>query len=252
MIALAAFCAVLGAWGLATGVGILGHRPWARASALILAVLSVAMGFSALIAILFVVKNPSPDAARAIVVIAIFYAGLALVGTWWLVLFNSPGAKAYFSMEAVKLPALYENRPFSMTIVGGYFLLCAIATGVAAILRLPVVLFGWVVTGWATVAIYTAYTAIEIWLGSGVLGLQNASRIGALIFFFLSGANAAVWGMLPDLSSRLLEFENALPRWMQSPDVITALDSSGIIVVAGTLYALIPAWFLLRNRPAFD
>ena len=251
MIALAVFCALLGVWGMATGIGILGRHPWARASALILAVLSVGMGFSALIAILFLVRAPSPDAARGIVVVALFYAGLAMVGAWWLVLFNSPGARLYFSTERVPRPLADDNRPFSITIVGGYLLLCAVATGTAAILRLPAVFFGWVVTGWATVAIYSAYTAIEIWLGSGVLGLQNASRVGALVFFALSGANAAVWGVLPDLSGRLLDLESACPRWLQNPDLMPTLDNVAVFVVAGLLYALVPAWFLFRRRAAF-
>jgi len=250
IVALGVFCAALGSWLLVTAIGILRRRPWARASALILAVLAVGMGFSALVAMLFIVRRASPGVVGGLGVLAVFYGALAVMGTWWLVLFNGAGARLYFTETAE--PPQPDGRPFSLTIVGGYLLLCAIASATAAILRLPAVLFGWVVTGWATAVIYTGYTAASIWLGSGVLGLQNASRIGAVVFFALNGANTAVWGLLPDLDGRMLDMENALPNWLRSFGPLPMVEHAWWFVLFGLLYALVPAWFLLRRRAAFE
>ena len=245
---LAVFLAALAAWGLATGTAIFRRRRWARISALILAVLLVGMGVSALIAMLFVAIPVSPDVSRGMAILAAFYGGLMLVGAWWLLLFNSRGAKLYFT--GPEEPS-ESGRPLSIAIIGVYLLLCAAGTAAAAIFRVPAALFGWVITGWGTLAVYTVCTAVEIWLGTGLLQFQNPARIGSIVFFALVAANSAVWAALPDFAQRMRELEAGLPRFLRPPPHMPALDSMSGFLLIGSLFALVPIWFLVRRRAAF-
>ncbi len=254
MAVLAAFFTGLTAWGVATGAGIFRRRGWARASIIIFAVLLVGMGGSALLGILFIRLPESPElSGRTMlgirVVMAAFYGSLALIGAWWLLLFNSNRARQYFA-EGAAPPG--DGRPLSIRIIGWYLLLCAVGTAVAGALRVPAVLFGAVVTGWATLGIYTAFTAVEIYLGTGLLQFQKAARLGSIAFFALVAASAAVSLALPGFAGRMQSMEDAMPRFLRAPQAAMPFDSIWPFAWTTVLVAAVPIWFLLRRREAFQ
>src|ERR1700730_18663103 len=88
-----AFIAAGGIWGLASGIGLLRYRNWARISTLVWSGLAVA--FCGL-AMFFVssMKMPIPPNAAAgteqavRVLIVIIYGLPLLIGVWWLILFT--------------------------------------------------------------------------------------------------------------------------------------------------------------------
>ena len=112
--------------------------------------------------------------------IAASYGTLALIGAWWLVLFNTRATKQYF---AEREPARERARPLSVSIIGWYLLICAAGTALAAVLRVPTMLFGLIVTGWSAVAVCTALVAIDIYLGAGLLRLHERARLWSIVYF---------------------------------------------------------------------
>ncbi|HYW43445.1 MAG TPA: hypothetical protein VE959_11360 [Bryobacteraceae bacterium] len=253
LIALTVFFIGLTVWGVATGAGIFRRRGWARVSIVIFAVLLVGMGGSAMLGIFFVRLPPSPDVSEQIMrnirlAMAAFYGGLLLIGVWWLLLFNSARAKQYFtSVEA----APESGRPLSITVIAWYLLLLAAGTAVGAATRLPAMLFGLVATGWSAMGIYTVYTAVGIYLGTGLLQLQKLARTGAIVFFLFNAANSVVSIAMPGLAGRMQAFQDVLPRAFQSPQAVLPASNFWIFAVTGALFAAVPVWFLVRRRQAF-
>jgi hypothetical protein len=252
LIVLSVFFVLLTLWGMATGIGVFRRRGWARVSIVIFAVLLLGMGASALIGVLFI-RVPQTEIPGGVMLniralIAAFYGGLALVGVWWLLLFNSSRAKQYFEEPR---PASLAGRPLSITIIGWYLLIAALFTAVCATMRFPGMLFGLLITGWTSLGVYTVFTAIEIWLGTGLLQLQNPARLGAIAFFALTAANAAIMAVLPGFSLRMQAMQDAMPRFLRSTQPAPAFESPWPFVVLGVVYAAVPIWFLLRRRAAF-
>jgi hypothetical protein len=253
LIALAVFFIGFTVWGVATGAGIFRRRAWARVSIVIFAVLLVGMGGSALLGISFVRLPASPDVSEQAMrhvrlAMAAFYGGLLLIGVWWLLLFNSARAKQYFTFGGA---ALEGGRPLSITVIAWYLLFLALSTAVAAAMRLPAMLFGLMATGWTAMGIYTVYTAVGIYLGTGLLQLQKPARIGAIVFVLFNAANSVVSIAMPGLAGRMQVFQGALPRAFQTPQAIPPQNSFWIFAVTGVLFTAVPVWFLVGRRAAF-
>lgn len=215
LLTMAVFFTALSGWGIATAIGIFRRRGWARLSMIVFAVLLVGMGGSALVGILFI-KLPATGNVSAATMqnirvgIAAFYGAMAVIGAWWLLLFNSSATKQYFAEQAAP-----GSRPLSIAIIGWYLLLCAVGTATGAILRMPGMLFGAIVTGWAALAVYTAFTAVEIYLGAGLLQLQESARVASIVFFALMAANSVVTVVLPGFAGRMQIMQLALPAFMR-------------------------------------
>ncbi len=252
LVVLAVFFALLAGWGMLTGTAVLGRRAWARSSMLIFAVLLVGMGISALIGIVFIRIPPSPGIANRPLwnirlAIAALYGGLTLIGAWWLMLFSSERAKQYFS-EARPSPG--RAAPMSIDIIGWLLLACAIVTATAAILRVPALVFGIVFTNWAALAIYTACTAAEIYLGTGLLGRQEPARVGSIAYFGFALMNSLAWIILPgsvDRTGMLLAHMPPILRFSSGYGAYLA----GLAWITCAI-AAVPIWFLMRRRAGFS
>ncbi len=102
----AAFFLVLAAWSIATIVGLLRLRNWARYSILIMGALIAFFGITSGLFIAFlpsIVAASDPQQALPpgvmhgiIAIIALFYIAIGAVGIWWLVYFNLRSVKSYF------------------------------------------------------------------------------------------------------------------------------------------------------------
>ena len=251
---LAVFFSGLTVWGILSGAAVLRRRPWARASMLIFAVLLVGMGISALIGILFIRMPQSSGLADRPVLnirlwIASCYAGLTVIGAWWLLLFSSPHAKLYFSQPP---PSVVRAAPVSIDIIGWCLLLSAVVTAVAAILRVPALVFGAVFSNWASLVIYTACTAVQIYLGTGLLGRQEPARLASIAYFGCVLINLLAWAVMPGFASRTQALLENMPRILRSPVFTAIIENLGALVWIGCILAAIPIWFLVRRRTGFS
>ena len=120
---------------------------------------------------------------------AAFYALLTVIGVWWLVLFNRSRTKDYFGRQE---PVSERARPLSVSVIAWCLLVGAACMVPSLIFRFPAVLFGIFLTGWVTLAVYTAFAAAQIYLGTGLLHLREQARVGAIGYFCFGAVNSAV------------------------------------------------------------
>lgn len=252
MLAIAIFFVLLSAWGLVTGIAIFRRRAWSRLSMLIFGVLLVGMGGSALLGVLFIRFPQNPDVTPQMMSalrlgIAAFYGAMAALGVWWLLLFNSSRTKQYFTDLQ---PAAEGSRPLSISVIAWYLLLTTVFTAAAAILRVPGMFFGMLVTGWAALGVYTVFAAVNLYLGTGLLQLQEHARIGTIVYFVFAAANAVVSFLLPGFEGRMQAMQNALPRFFGSAQQPMPMQPWGFALM-GSVFVLVPIWFLVQRRAAF-
>lgn len=246
-------CTGLAFWGIVTAVGIFRRRGWARISMVVFAVLLAFMSIGGLLAILVVRMPPvAGENPRVMEItrwaIAGFYGALAVIGLWWLILFNSRGAKQYFAEAPQAGPG---ERPLSVSIIAWYLLTVALSTAVMAVLRMPAMMFGWFTTGWTAVLVYTVFTAVEVYLGTGLLQLQEHARVGSIVFFSLMAANPVITVVLPGYVEHMRRLQAMMPRFARVDQGSPAIEASGILMLLGTAFMAIPIWFLVRRRPSF-
>src|SRR5216683_363897 len=119
MLATLGFMMCLAIFGIATGIGLILLRNWARISALIWGGLCVFFGAIGIPVAFFIplvppesVPNLSADSMQAVRWILLFFYGLPLiVGIWWLILFNRKTVKAQFAATATPLDPAVPQKP---------------------------------------------------------------------------------------------------------------------------------------------
>ena len=109
-LALPLFYALPAVWGIATAVGLLLLKNWARISTIVISVLLIAFGALGMMsAMVFFLKPPAGNGLdpKMFVVLGVVTAVFALaeigVGVWWMVFCNRANVKAQF------LPQLYPS-----------------------------------------------------------------------------------------------------------------------------------------------
>jgi hypothetical protein len=242
-----------GVWGIWTAVAIFRRRAWARISILVLAAFLAFMGACALLGVLLIPFPSTPGVSARVMErarwgIAAFYGALALIGAWWLLLFNTRAAKQYF---AAREPARESARPLSIGIIGWYLLIGAVCTALAALLRMPAMLFGFILTAWSAVAVYTALTAVVIYLGAGLLRLREPARLWSIVYFCAVAANSLITVVRPGFTDRVQQIERSMPAFFPAAAAMPQLDKMWVFGLIGAAACAVPIWFLVRRRDAF-
>ena len=252
-IAVAVFMAGLAVWGMLTGVGILRRREWARISIVVFAAVLTIMCGTGTLTILFI---PFPETARTSPelmtlvrgAIAATYAVTTAVGIWWLVLFNRRSTREYFAGAGA---AQDSARPLSISVIAWYLLAGSLFTALAAVLRFPALVFGAVVGGWGALVVYTVYTAAQIYLGTGLLQLQDRARLWSIVYFAVVALNGVIFLVLPDFTGRLRDIRSAYPRFMHTQPELPHFGAVWPFLPMAVLLVALPIWFLIRRRSAF-
>ena len=241
------------AWAVSTGVGIFRRRGWARVSILIAAGVFAFFGCMGGLALWFM---PFPMDARvdqraaeiARFVIVGLYGLQAALGVWWLVLFNRPAAKSYFVAGHARPSA----RPLSVTLIAWYLLAGAVLTALGAVVHMPAMFFGILITGWSATGVYSVFAAAQLYLGSGLLQLDESARVGSVIFFVLSAASGLVSFVGPGADERMRTLESGLPGFLRMGTAeMPEWRGVWVSAVAGLVFVAVPIWFLIRRRAAF-
>ncbi|MGD0497891.1 MAG: hypothetical protein ABSC23_05585 [Bryobacteraceae bacterium] len=235
-------------WGIYSGIGILRRRGWARISLMIFAGLLSLSGGGGALALLFA---PFPGGAGADQRLAdsirgsflAVYVAMTLVGAFWLALFSRPPAKRYFAEGGAVAGAA---RPLGIRSIAWCLLASAASTALAAVLRVPVAFFGLVVTGWMAAAAYTVFTAVQIYLGAGLLQLDERARIWSMAYFCFAGAEGLAAAFMPGQGDALGKM---LGNWLQVEP--PTLPIGWFIGIASVVCAAVPVWFLARGRAVF-
>jgi hypothetical protein len=250
IIAGAAMFAVLAGLGIWTSVGLFRLRPWARVSILIFAGFLAAgciFAFAATMVVPMPATMPAGAESNFRRMIAVMFGVPFAIAVWWLIQFNTPSTKAAFasSTDGVASP-----RPLSITIIGW---LCII--GVASCLfpifiRTPVFLFGAVLEGWIAVVIYVFFSALSLYIGKGLLDLQERARIMAIWWFGLSFVHLSLVMLVPSWRQRMLEMSRTFEPNQQAPIPFEGMLANLTLAFLG-LWVAIVIWLLVKNRAAF-
>jgi hypothetical protein len=240
--------AALGLWASLTGVAVLRRQRWSQVSMLLLGAMLAFFGLIGLLAI-SLISTPRPagtDPGLASTVrgaILLAYVMVSAIGIWWAVLFSRKKTREYFG-DTHK-----DVRPMSITIIGYALLAQAFIAAFSAVIQAPVYLFGGPYSGLVSVAYYTGHTAILLYLGCGLLQLDDVSRRLGVIYLSLVGANSVMTFLEPLRRGDVAVWEEGV----QSMAHLRMPPNPQLFIGAAValLGALLPVYYLIRRRTAF-
>jgi len=259
-------------WGIASGIGLLRLKNWARVSMIVFSVLLIVMGVFSVLPSLFPISSISnkPADASAMAAVRVFMGvfslALAGIGIWWLVFFTRPKVREQFlsapvvlSGEPVTSVGMLRRRPLSITIIAWWLLAGCLFIPLNLWLHSPAILFTKVVTSRpAAATYYLVIGALHLYLGIGLLRLRPTARTAGIAYFVFGFVNAAVFYFAPGGHARMLAFLELLQSvypWMrswQNPALQAQLAPYLIVgAVVGLVSLLVPLYFLITRRQAF-
>jgi hypothetical protein len=280
----AAFAFGLGGWGIATGVGVIRTKEWARISIIVFAALLTL--FSLLPALIFAfiplpIPNdpnlPSNFATFMRVGIVSFYGLLALLGGFWLYFFNIRRVRAQFQgkqatveaapaylpaeMPSANLGAPTLGRPLSITIIAWFLLIGSAFAPLGLLyshamfptLQLPLCFLGFFVFGRVAVLISLVWVTVQVIAAIGLLRLRNWARITTIGLQCLGFVNTV---LVVGISGNRTRFQQIMDSMIASMNLRTAQPISftfpvwlGWIVSLPIFFVIL--WFLITQKPAF-
>ena len=172
-------------WLLATGIGLLLKRHWARYSIMVMSGFAIFIG---LIFCLVVSLMPLPEDANANLIFKTVFLGLIsifliILPVIYLVFFTRPSVKELFS--TTKLDSGGSNRPVGISILAIYYLISGITSLLTAVFpmyqSLPVC-GGIFISGIYLRAYMFIVSFITIYLAYGFWKLQKAAWVTFIIF----------------------------------------------------------------------
>jgi hypothetical protein len=239
-----------GAWGVASGVGLLKLKQWARISVIVFAAILV---FCCVPAGLLMALIPLPNTSAAnlpadfITVMRVgmvaFYSAFALLGGFWLYFFNRKSVREqfqtqrsvvntsaqHFSWEApITVPDMpttvpggpvRRERPLSITIIAWFLL---VSSAFAAIwlpltpqffprAQFPLYFLGHFFFGRATYGILIVWSAAQFVAAIGLLKLKRAGLFATIAFQCLAIVNFALLAVIPGARAK---YQQALDTMM--------------------------------------
>jgi hypothetical protein len=250
----AAMLAALSALGIATGVGLLRLRPWARISILVFAGIMSGVSLMTGLMMAFIPLPSAPNVDASFMnamrpVLVGLYVVPFLTGVWWLIQFNTQRTKAAFASNA--LDDQNAGRPIGISILGWWFLVSGVFCVIPAGLRMPAFVGGIIWTGWSATAIYVAFGAIWCYLGAGLLRLEPRARVGTIVGLVLATANGLVMFFVPSARDRMVEYQKLVSFGAAAqpmPDMNAMYTWIGVmssVLTAGLIF------YLVGRRSAF-
>jgi uncharacterized membrane protein (DUF2068 family) len=260
MLLIAAMMFGMGSWGVATGVGLIKLKEWARISLLVFSGLLLVFSLPSMLMFSFIPMQPVPNASVPENFYTLFRAGMvvfyglqAALGGWWLYYFTRRAVKAQFGAGAT-LPAgavAARKRPISITVIAWFLIVTACFLPMVFFIRVPTIFMGFMVTGRAATFLAVAYGVLNIVMGVGLLKLKEWSRILAICYFVFAICNALASVLLPGSRARYEQVMESMRTSMGLP------SGNGMVfpVWMGLVFSLpvicVVLWFLIKEKKAF-
>jgi hypothetical protein len=244
-------------WGIASGVGLVQLRNWARISILVFGGLLLFVGLPNLLIIPFIpLQQPTdlPDtfALGVRIFLVAFFGMMAGVGMWWVVFFNRKAVRAQFqgvfseSQQLLGTPA----RPISITIIGWYLIVGGFICLPFLFLHMPVFLLGFMLRGWASSLFMLGSGILQLVAGAGLLKLKPWSRSLAIGTFSFIALNAVLMVVLPGSQARYEQTMKSIQEAYGTPPTTMHFPIWFGLAFCLPLFAVL-LWFLVANRKAF-
>lgn len=283
------FYTLLAAWGIATGVGVLQLRPWARISIIVMSGMAVFSSVCGALGIMMVPvllqQEPGvPVAAiKVVMFVGLIMAAVPLaIAIWWLILFTrkrvqlefaARGAAAIPSVVPGATPALdaaptfvpafatapsTPQIPISIRVIAMLFLVFGgftlLSLPFAIRLRLPTLMLGILVQGRSAWVYGGIFMLAQTGLCIAVLKRRAWALDGLVAFTLLGVANSILFAISP---SRKVLFDTIMQREKFPPGMdVSAMASfmNSVLPISmgiGVLLWAVVLYFLFTRREAF-
>ncbi len=273
---LAIFYFVFVVLGLATAVGLIRLRPWARVSTLIfgggLIFLALFLGAVFWFLPLMVPASDqlSGSAAHAMRQTRSFFVVacllVATLGGWWLYYFNRAEVSERFSRQlAVALIGASGGHqagtsiPISIVIIACLSLLGALSTLFLSVSwRMPAMFFLVLITGAAARAFYIALGSLHAYIGIGLLKLWPSARYLAIGLYVYGSLNCLICLLLPQRYLREITNSSEMKGWMTQQTAATMMNpllQSRMLMAMmafSLVLSLVTLYFLMTRKAAFE
>jgi hypothetical protein len=284
-----AVCVVLvlmEAWGIATGVGLIHLREWARISMLVFGgLLALFMGLPAIIFLFVPLPTPAnvPDPEQAARVMSMirfglvgFYGALAVLGAFWIYFFARAATRIQFSGRlAATATSLSGNqfqeppmrrlgRPVSITIIAVVLLVGQASIPVMLLVwrsfipggEVPILFFGRMIGGRLTLMYFLVFGVVQVVAAVGLLKLKPWARTTAIALQVFSLVNGLVSFGLPSGRAQFAEMMAKMNSEMgiqvpDGPQPFSPMVSAYTGLISTVLITGVILWFLIQEKDAF-
>ncbi|MHB8755333.1 MAG: hypothetical protein ACYC92_10320 [Candidatus Acidiferrales bacterium] len=281
--------ALVAAWGIPTGVGILQLRPWARTSIIVMSGMAIvftvcgALGMMAL-PLLFQQEPGVPSAAIKVVMFVglIIMAVPLAIAIWWVILFTRRRVRLEFATRGAGVvssaipgaaPALdpapgfapafaaapsTPQIPISIRVIAIFILVTApfalLSLPLAVRTHVPTIVLGVLVTGWGTPAYLVASVVIQIALAAALLLKRFRAVDGMIVYLLFALLNALLFFVSPVRNvflDSLIRVQSSTPGI--DPEMLRRFINTLMPVIMGVsaLSFAIALYFLFTRRRAY-
>jgi uncharacterized membrane protein (DUF2068 family) len=262
-------------WGVASGVGLLYLKQWARISMIVFCCIMLLFTVPGMILMPFLPMPQTPGSPDNLAVIfkigmSAFYGVFVLIGGAWLYFFNQKNVKEQFSPvnalidptapQAVQRP----KRPLSISIIGWILVITSFFALPTLFLRSPMLFLGFLLTGWAATFFMLAWCVVQAAAGVGLLRLRSWGRTLAICVFSFGLLNMTAMFALPGAAARFQQANAAAQANMQArmglpvsgtPTPYTPefmLSFTRIILIVAGVFLVVQLWFVVTRKNAFS
>lgn len=296
LIGIAFVYVLIAAWGIVTGVGVLKRRPWGRILMIVTAALGAALSVFGSLGVIIgpLTTQTSPEMSASAVRVAVITGIVILliplgISVWWLVLFTRPRVALEFASSgvppapaSVPLPAIAAQSelvhaqlasfsvpeiPLSIRIVAVLEILFAALRFFSPLyseltnLKVPVLVFGFLVHGWGINAFYVIFAVAPIvfcvailrrrYWGLGALGVFLVAEIVNIALMIVSPArtrlNSELQSQMQTFMGRMNIPASSAPPFPFAHVNLFQDVSFGISI----LFYVVLLYFVFTRRKAF-
>lgn len=259
--------------GIATGIGILKLRPWARISIVVISAVAIFFCFVMAAALALVtlggsLRGTSGSSSLLLLVDVGLFAIPASVAVWWFVLFTRRRVSAEFSApqlsgdpvvnERRSAPAAASGFSTSITVIALWFFLGAFVDFQAALFRsfstIVITVLGIHLRRYAAVCVFIVMMQLNTVVGIGLLRRARWARIGGIVLCIYGVLNRTVTFLVPGSSTRFAVWaSSSIGREFVSSAIGLRYMHvlHGLLFAGGLLASIVALYFLVTRRRAF-
>ena len=263
------------AWGVASGVGLLNLREWARISMLAFSAMMVLFSVIPLVIFAFIPFPQPPGAPPNFIffvriAVGLFYGFFAALGAFWIYFFNRRNVREQFKRPAGAHPAIASSkapgvpaaapdatprRPVPIILVAIFFLLGSSFIPFIFLLHSPMFFFGVALQGRAAGVCLVFFAALGLVAGIGLLGLRTWGWAAALAYQGLGLVNMACLVFIPGATDRMFEammqYEASRGMPAMPPGFVFPSAFMRISLIFGIALGIGILWALFAYRKVF-
>jgi hypothetical protein len=199
----ACFYGAIALFFVATGVGTIRKRPWARILMLVASSLWLALGLLTILVLLFLwptlnrgISEKDPTISGGVMFFTLVLIGgilfilHILFPASFLFFYTRKSVKAAFAQGDLGEP-MSLGRPLPLLALCAWVAVCALSTLLGLMFNVQAV-FAIILTGTSAFALTLALAGVQGWLARGLYRLEPRAWWGTLVFYFLMGISGFV------------------------------------------------------------